>query len=52
MLGSIGGCELSIPIQESLLRVRVCVHIYIYLYTRVVVLERRACNNHPRPLLF
>lgn len=52
MLGSIGGCELSIPIQESLLRVCVCVHIYIYLYTRVVVLERRACNNHPRPLLF
>lgn len=29
MLGSIGDCELSIPIQESLLRV--CVYIYLYI---------------------
>lgn len=36
MLGSIGGCELSIPIQESLLRV--CVYTYIYICTRVCCL--------------
>lgn len=35
MLGSIGGCELSIPIQESLLRV--CVYTYIYICTRVLL---------------
>lgn len=28
----------------------VCVCIYIYIYARVVVLERRACNNHRHPL--
>lgn len=35
MLGSIGGCELSIPIQESLLRVYV--YTYIYICTRVLL---------------
>lgn len=41
MLGSIGGCELSIPIQESLLRV--CVYTYIYIFVHACCCLGTSC---------
>lgn len=43
MLGSIGGCELSIPIQESLLHVCVCTHIYIYIFVHACCCLGTSC---------